>query len=49
MKDNPYAANWVDAVIRKAYSIMKSWRKRYLRGKAGKIRPRVRRSSLNAR
>jgi putative transposase len=33
MKDNPYAAHWVDAVIRKAYSIMKSWRKRYLRGK----------------
>ena len=33
MKDNPYAAHWVDAVIREAYSIMKSWRKRYLRGK----------------
>jgi putative transposase len=49
MKDNPYAANWVDAVIRTAYSIMENWRKRYLRGKAGKIRPRVRRSSLNAR
>jgi putative transposase len=49
MKNNPYAANWVDAVIRTAYSIMENWRKRYLRGKAGKIRPRVRRSSLNAR
>jgi putative transposase len=43
MKDNPYAAHWVDAVIRKAYSIMKSWRKGYLRRKAGKIKPRVRR------
>jgi len=27
MKDNPYAAHWVDAIIRKAYSIIKSWRK----------------------
>jgi putative transposase len=33
MKDNPYAAHWVDSVIRKAYSIMKGWRKRYLREK----------------
>jgi putative transposase len=24
MKDNPYAAHWVDAVIRTAYSIMKN-------------------------
>jgi putative transposase len=31
MKDNPYAAHWVDSVIRTAYSIMKNWRKRYLR------------------
>jgi putative transposase len=31
MKDNPYAAHWVDAVIGKAYTVMKSWRKRYLR------------------
>ena len=43
MKDNPYAAHWVDAVIRKAYSIMESWRKRYLRGRARKIKPRIRR------
>jgi putative transposase len=31
MKDNPYAAHWVDSVIRTAYSIMENWRKRYLR------------------
>jgi len=43
MKDNPYASHWVDAVIRTAYSFMENWRKRYLKGRARKIRPRVRR------
>jgi putative transposase len=43
MKGNPYAAHWVDAVIRTAYSIMKNWRKRYLKGRARKVKPRVRR------
>jgi len=39
--DCPYARHWVDAVIRTAYSIMESWRKRYLRGRARKVKPRV--------
>ena len=43
MKGNPYVAHWVDAIIRKAYSIMKSWRRRYLRGRARKVKPRIRR------
>ena len=43
MKDNPYAAHWVDAIIRKAYSTIKSWRKRYLKGKARKAKPRIKR------
>jgi len=43
MKGNLYAAHWVDAVIRTAYSIMESWRKRYLRGRARKVKPRIRR------
>jgi len=43
MKDNPYAKHWVDAIIRKAYSIIKSWRKRYLKGKARKAKPRIKR------
>ena len=43
MKNNPYAAHWVDAVIRTAYSIMENWRRRYLRGRARKVKPRVRR------
>jgi putative transposase len=41
--DCPYAKHWVDAVIRTAYSIMESWRKRYLKGRARKVKPRVRR------
>lgn len=43
MKDNHYARHWVDAVIRTAYSIMDSWRKRYVRGKARKCKPRIKR------
>jgi len=43
MKDNPYASHWVDAVIRTAYSIIKSWRKRYVKGKAKKKKPIVKR------
>jgi len=41
MRDNLYASHWVDAVIRTAYSIMENWRKRYLKGKARKIKPRL--------
>jgi putative transposase len=41
--DCPYAKHWVDAVIRTAYSIMESWRKRYLRGRARKVKPKIRR------
>jgi len=41
LKDCPYAKHWVDAVIRTAYSIMVSWRKRYLKGRARKLKPKV--------
>ena len=41
LQNCPYARHWVDAVIRTAYSIMESWRKRYLKGGARKIKPRV--------
>ena len=41
--DCPYAKHWVDAVIKTAYSIMESWRKRYLKGRARKVKPKVRR------
>jgi putative transposase len=43
LQNCPYARHWVDAVIRTAYSIMESWRKRYLKGRARKVKPRVRR------
>lgn len=43
MRENPYASNWLDSVIRTAYSIMRSWRKRYMRGRAKKAKPLVRR------
>jgi putative transposase len=43
LQNYPYARHWVDAVIRTAYSIMESWRKRYLKGRARKVKPRVRR------
>jgi len=37
----PYAKHWVDAVIKTAYSVMESWRKRYLRGRARKAKLRI--------
>ena len=41
LRDCPYARHWVDAVIRTAYSVMESWRKRYLKGRARKVKPMV--------
>jgi len=43
MKYNPFATNWVDGVINDAYSILRSWRRRYLKGKARKRKPVIRR------
>jgi len=43
LKDNSYASHWVDAVIRTAYSIMDSWKKKYNKGKAKKAKPRIKR------
>ncbi|MEM4899924.1 MAG: hypothetical protein QXM99_05905, partial [Thermofilum sp.] len=37
----PYSTHWVDSVIRVAFAIMKSWRRRYLEGKARRKRPKV--------
>ncbi|MEM4896532.1 MAG: zinc ribbon domain-containing protein [Ignisphaera sp.] len=38
-----FAKHWVDAVIRTAYSIIESWRKRYVKGRARKVKPRIKR------
>ena len=43
LKDCPYASHWVDSVIRTAYSIMESWRKRYLKRRAKKAKPKIKR------
>jgi len=43
LKECPYAKHWVDAVIRTAYSVMGSWRRRYIKERARKVKPRVRR------
>jgi putative transposase len=49
MKNNPYAAHWVDAIIRKAYSTIKSWRKRYLKEKLEKLNPGLKGDLQNAK
>ncbi|MEM4310983.1 MAG: hypothetical protein QXX95_01145 [Nitrososphaerales archaeon] len=38
-----YSKHYVDSAIKQAYSILKSWRKRYLRGKAERRRPKLKR------
>jgi len=43
LAERPYAKHWVDAVIRTAYSIIESWMKRYLKGRARKVKPRIKR------
>ena len=43
LKGCPYSSYWVDSVIRTTYSIIESWRKRYLRGRAKKAKPKVKR------
>ena len=43
LKSCPYASHWVDSVIRTAYSIIESWRKRYLKGRAKKAKPKIKR------
>jgi putative transposase len=49
MKDNPYAAHWVDSVIGKAYTVMKPWRKMYLRRRLGRLSRGLGGGSLGAR
>lgn len=43
MKENLYAAHWVDAVMGTAYSIMMGWKKRYVVGLAKKKKPKIKR------
>jgi len=38
-----YSKHYVDSAIKQAYSVLSSWRKRYLKGRAGRSRPRLKR------
>jgi putative transposase len=39
----PHAVHYVDSAIKQAYSILRSWRRNYLRGERTRGKPRVRR------
>jgi putative transposase len=43
LQDWPYAAHWVDSAIKTAYSILKSWRKNYVKGDRKRRRPTAKR------
>jgi len=38
-----YSKHYVDSAIKQAYSMLESWRKRYLKGKAGRDKPTLKR------
>lgn len=38
-----YSKHYVDSAIKQAYSMLSSWRKRYLKGKAGRGKPKLKR------
>jgi len=43
LQEWPYAAHWVDSAIKTAYSLLKSWRKNYVKGERKRRRPTARR------
>ena len=45
----PYAAHWVDSAIKTAYSILKSWRKNYVKGERKRRRPTAKRLFVRAK
>jgi len=47
--DWPYAAHWVDSAIKTAYSILKSWRKNYVKGERKRRRPTAKRLFVRAK
>ncbi|MEM3833613.1 MAG: transposase [Thermoprotei archaeon] len=44
-----YSKHYVDSAIKQAYSVLESWRKRYLRGRAGRSRPELRRKFVRVK
>jgi putative transposase len=49
LEDWSHAAHWVDSAIKTAYSILKSWRKNYLKGDRKRRRPVARRLFARAK
>ncbi|MEM3832417.1 MAG: zinc ribbon domain-containing protein [Thermoprotei archaeon] len=44
-----YSKHYVDSAIKQAYSVLESWRKRYLRGRAGRRKPELRRKFVRVK
>ncbi|MEM0489428.1 MAG: transposase [Candidatus Bathyarchaeia archaeon] len=44
-----YSKHYVDSAIKQAYSVLESWRKRYLRGRAGRERPGLKRKFVRVK
>jgi len=49
LQEWPYAAHWVDSAIKTAYSILKSWRKNYVKGDRKRRRPTAKRLFARAK
>jgi len=49
LEDWAYAAHWVDSAIKTAYSILKSWRKNYVKGDRRRRRPTAKRLFARAK
>jgi hypothetical protein len=49
LQEWPYAAHWVDSAIKTAYSILKSWRKNYVKGERKRRRPTAKRLFVRAK
>jgi len=49
LQEWPYAAHWVDSVIKTAYSIFKTWRKNYVKGERKRRRPTAKRLFARAK
>ncbi|MEM3832515.1 MAG: transposase [Thermoprotei archaeon] len=44
-----YSKHYVDSAIKQAYSVLESWRKRYLRGRAGRRKPELKRKFVRVK
>lgn len=44
-----YSKHYVDSAVKQAYSILNSWRKRYLKGKAGREKPLLKRKFVRVK